>query len=109
MAILMDVIDWKIRTVCSAGERGAVRESASNGMAFGQTHGLHIIFSKINNRYSFANLDKSSQRNAEKIFSENTEWAVRFPASHGRQGKLVHGKKCKRTPLKMHFAHKYLY
>ena len=87
----MDVIDWKIRTGCSAGERGAVRESASNGMAFGQTHGLHITFSKINNRYSFANPYKAFYKNSCKFFSGNAEWAVRFPASHGRQGKLAHG------------------
>lgn len=93
MAILMEVIYLKIRTTYSAVERGAVRESASNGMGFGQTHGLHIIFSKINNRYSFANPDKTFQRNSDKTFYENAEWAVRFPASHGRQGKLAHGQK----------------
>lgn len=98
MAILMEVIDLKIRTACSAGERGAVRENASNGMGFGKTHGLHIIFLKIKNRYSFANPDKAFQRNSEKIFSGNAEWAVRFAASHGRQGTRAHGKKCKRTP-----------
>jgi len=49
----MEMIDLKVRTACTGGERGAVRESASNGMAFGKTHGLHIIFLKIKNRYSY--------------------------------------------------------
>lgn len=94
----MEVIDLKIRTIYSAVERGAVRESASNGMGFGQTHGLHIIFSKIINRYSLQIRTKRSREIPTKLFMKMPSGPCVSPRAMVGKANWRTGKKCKRTP-----------